>query len=57
MVGNFVPLYEPTKGTKRDKLLTDAEQRLAEIAVMIDKCLIVRLGIYGVLRLREAIHI
>jgi len=45
MVGNFVPLYEPAKGAKRDKLLAGAEKRLAEIAAMIDKGLIVRPGI------------
>ncbi len=45
MVGNFVPLYEPAKGAKRDKLLADAEKRLDEIAAMIDKGLIVQPGI------------
>jgi len=42
MVGNFVPLYDPAKGPKRDKLLKDADMRFAEIAGMIDKGLIVQ---------------
>ena len=42
MVGNFVPLYDPAKGAKREKLLADAETRFAGIAAMIDKGLIVR---------------
>jgi ferredoxin len=42
MVGNFVPLYEPAKGKKREKLLADAEQRLAGIAEKIDMGLIVK---------------
>lgn len=36
MVGNFVPLYEPAKGAKREKLLADAEDRLVGIAKKID---------------------
>jgi ferredoxin len=42
MVGNFVPLYDPAKGAKREKLLADAETRFTEIAGSIDKGLIVR---------------
>jgi ferredoxin len=42
MVGNFVPLYEPAKGAKREKLLADADKRFTEIAGSIDKGLIVR---------------
>jgi ferredoxin len=42
MVGNFVPLYDPAKGAKRDKLLADADTRFIEIAGSIDKGLIVR---------------
>lgn len=42
MVGNFVPLYEPAKGTKREQLLADAEKRLAGIASKIDMGLTVK---------------
>jgi ferredoxin len=42
MVGNFVPLYEPAKGAKKERLLADAEKHLAGIAAMIDKGLTVR---------------
>jgi hypothetical protein len=42
MVGNFVPLYDPAKGAKRDKLLADADMRFIEIAGSIDKGLTVR---------------
>jgi hypothetical protein len=42
MVGNFVPLYDPAKRAKREKLLADADTRLGEIAGSIDKGLIVR---------------
>jgi Pyruvate/2-oxoacid:ferredoxin oxidoreductase delta subunit len=42
MVGNFVPLYEPAKGAKREKLLKDADARIAEIAGIIDKGLLVK---------------
>ena len=45
MVGNFVPLYDPAKGAKREKLLADADRRFMEIAGSIDKGLIVRPGI------------
>jgi hypothetical protein len=41
-VGNFVPLYDPAKGAKREKLLEDANRRFSEIAGSIDKGLIVR---------------
>jgi ferredoxin len=44
MVGNFVPRYDPAKGEKQEKLLADADSRLAEIAASIDKGLIVRPG-------------
>jgi ferredoxin len=44
MVGNFVPLYDPATGKKRDKLLADADTRFSEIAGSIDKGLIVRPG-------------
>jgi ferredoxin len=44
MVGNCVPLYDPAKGEKRDKLLADADTRFSEIACSIDKGLIVRPG-------------
>ena len=42
MIGNFVPLYDPVTGAKREKLLAGADQRFREIAVSIDKGLIVR---------------
>jgi ferredoxin len=42
MVGNFVPLYEPAKGAKKEKLLSAADKRISEIAAMIDKGLTVR---------------
>lgn len=42
MVGNFVPLYDPAKGAKREKLLADADLRLSKIATSIDKGLIVK---------------
>jgi ferredoxin len=45
MVGNFVPLYDPPMGAKREKLLADADRRFTEIAGSIDKGLIVRPGI------------
>lgn len=45
MVGNFVPLYDPAQGAKREKLLADADRRFSEIASSIDKGLIVRPGI------------
>jgi ferredoxin len=45
MVGNFVPLYDPAKGAKKEKLLKDADTRIAEIAGIIDKGLIVQPGI------------
>jgi len=45
MVGNFVPLYDPAKGAKRDKLLADADKRFTEITGSIDKGLTVRPGI------------
>jgi ferredoxin len=41
MVGNFVPRYDPAKGTKQEKLLRDADATLSEIAASIDKGLIV----------------
>lgn len=44
MVGNFVPLYDPVTGAKRDKLLAGADTRFSEIARSIDKRLIVRPG-------------
>jgi hypothetical protein len=37
MIGNFVPLYDPVKGAKREKLLEDADQRFREIADSIYK--------------------
>lgn len=42
MIGNFVPLYDPAKGTKQEKLLAEAEKRFTEIAVSVDKGLTVR---------------
>jgi len=45
MVGNFVPLYDPAKGAKREKLLADADTRFREIAGSIDKGLTVQPGI------------
>jgi Pyruvate/2-oxoacid:ferredoxin oxidoreductase delta subunit len=42
MVGNFVPLYDPAKGQKRENLLADADRRFREIAGSIDKGLTVR---------------
>jgi len=45
MVGNFVPFYDPARGAKRDKLLAEADSKLAEIAASIDKGLTVRPGI------------
>jgi len=42
MVGNFVPLYDPAKEAKREKLLADAETRFTDIADSIEKGLIVR---------------
>jgi len=42
MIGNFVPLYDPAKGVKRERLLAEAEKRLAGIASMIDNGLMVR---------------
>jgi hypothetical protein len=41
-VGNIVPFYDPTKGAKREKLLADADMRLTEVAISIDKVLIVQ---------------
>jgi len=51
MVGNFVPLYDPPKGAKREKLLAEADMRLSEISTSIDKGLIVRPGIALLTRL------
>ena len=42
MAGNFVPLYEPAKGAKWEKLLKDADSRIAEIAGIIDDGLIIQ---------------
>ncbi len=42
MPGNFVPLYNPPQGKKQEVILAQAEERIGEIAGMIDKGLIVR---------------
>ncbi|HEX3001026.1 MAG TPA: EFR1 family ferrodoxin [Methanoregula sp.] len=44
MPGNFVPLYSPPDGKKKEKLLADADARLRDIAGMIDKGIAVRPG-------------
>jgi ferredoxin len=45
MPGNFVPLYEPVQGTKREKILKHADEQLDEIADKIDFGLPVSPGI------------
>ena len=45
MVGNFVPLYSPAEGKKKDDNLAAADTRLAAIAGDIDNGIIVRPGI------------
>jgi flavodoxin len=45
MPGNFVPLYNPPQGKKREEILAKGHERIEEIAGMIDKGLIVRPGI------------
>jgi hypothetical protein len=45
MPGNFVPLYDPPQGKKREEILAKAQERIGEIAGMIDKGLIVRPGV------------
>jgi len=45
MPGNFVPLYNPPQGKKREEILAKGQERIEEIAGMIDKGLIVRPGI------------
>ncbi|MFA6226474.1 MAG: EFR1 family ferrodoxin [Methanoregula sp.] len=42
MPGNFIPLYTPPQRKKREDILAQAEERIGEIAEMIDKGLIVR---------------
>ena len=44
MVGNFVPLYSPAEGKKKETLLAEAEIRLANIAGLIDTGIAVRPG-------------
>jgi Pyruvate/2-oxoacid:ferredoxin oxidoreductase delta subunit len=45
MVGNFVPLYTPAEGKKKDELLAAADAKITGIAGMIDDGLTVRPGI------------
>jgi len=45
MVGNFVPLYSPAEGRKKDNNLAAADTRLAAIAGDIDRGIMVRPGI------------
>jgi len=45
MVGNFVPLYTPAEGKKKDELLAAADAKITGIAGMIDTGLTVRPGI------------
>ena len=45
MPGNFVPLYNPPQGKKREEILAKGQERIEEIAGMIGKGLIVRPGI------------
>lgn len=42
MTGNFVPLYDPAKGAQKEKILQEADTRIAEIAGIIDKGIIVK---------------
>jgi ferredoxin len=44
MPGNFVPLYNPPQGQKQEEILTSAQERIDEIAGIIDKGLMVRPG-------------
>ena len=44
MVGNFVPLYSPPEGTKKEKALAGADAKIQDIAGMIDKGITVRPG-------------
>lgn len=44
MPGNFVPLYNPPQGKKQEEILAQAEERIGDIAGMIDKGLTVRPG-------------
>jgi Pyruvate/2-oxoacid:ferredoxin oxidoreductase delta subunit len=45
MPGNFVPLYDPPQGKKKEEILALAHERLVEIATIIDTGLMVRPGI------------
>lgn len=45
MPGNFVPLYDPPQGKKKEEILALANERLVEIAAIIDTGLMVRPGI------------
>ncbi|MFA4824671.1 MAG: EFR1 family ferrodoxin [Methanoregula sp.] len=42
MPGNFVPMYAPPQGKKREEILVKADKRIGEISEMIDRGLIVR---------------
>ena len=44
VVGNFVPLYAPPEGSKREKLLDGSGHRIREIAGLIDKGIAVTPG-------------
>ena len=45
MPGNFVPLYNPPMGNKKEEILESAQERIDEIAGMIDTGLMIRPGI------------
>jgi len=45
MPGNFVPLYAPPQGKKREDILAQAQARIGEIAGMIESGVIIRPGI------------
>jgi len=45
MVGNFVPLYSPAEGAKKEKALSAADKKIQDIAGKIRKGLTVRPGI------------
>ena len=44
MVGNFVPLYSPAEGVKKEKALSAADKKIQEIAKKIQKGITVRPG-------------
>jgi ferredoxin len=45
MIGNFVPLYSPVEGAKKEKILSTADKKIQDIAGKIQKGIAVRPGI------------